>query len=193
MFAFSVTTLLFILFMSSSTDSSDNLRRLGIVLANRLFGHTETINHGRIWWVCGFGKRLTWRRSPHGLVGWEMTVNSGPFSQLPVETNTNDYPAIVSMEATRHLQMLTKSYALQRSLAWGLWGAPIWVKKTTAFAIMKPYSSNSETLQFLEKSYYLIMYWVWDSKFELWKMWNVEKKELINIWVAHTQLLLCIL
>lgn len=33
-------------------------------------------------------KRLTWRRSQHDLVGWEMTVNSGLFSQLPVETNT---------------------------------------------------------------------------------------------------------
>ncbi len=49
------------------------------------------------------GKRLTWRRSQHGLVGWEMSVNSGPFSQLPAETNTNDYPVIVSKEATRHL------------------------------------------------------------------------------------------
>lgn len=66
--------------------------------------------------LMGLGKRLTWRRSQHGLVGWEMTVNSGPFSQLPVETNTTDYPAIVSKEATRHLLMLTKSYALWSSL-----------------------------------------------------------------------------
>lgn len=116
MFAFRFTTLLFILFISSSTDSSDNLGRLGIVLA-AFFGHTDTINHGWIRWACGFGKRLTWRRSPHGLVGWEMTVNSGPFSQLPGETNTNDYPSIVSMEVTRHSRMLTKSYALQGSLA----------------------------------------------------------------------------
>lgn len=36
----------------------------------------------------GGKKRLTWRRSQHDLVGWEMTVNSGLFSQLPVETNT---------------------------------------------------------------------------------------------------------
>lgn len=63
-----------------------------------------------------FGKRLTWRRSQHGLVGLEMTVNSGSFSQLPVETNTTDYPAIVSKEATRHLLILTKSYALWSSL-----------------------------------------------------------------------------
>lgn len=54
-------------------------------------------------WFLSFGKRLTWRRSQHGLVGREMTVNSGPFSQLPAETNTNDYLAIVSIEATRHL------------------------------------------------------------------------------------------
>lgn len=64
-----------------------------------------------------FGKRLTWRRGPHGLVGWETTVNSGPFSQLPGETNTNDYPSIVSMEVTRHSRMLTNSNTARVSLA----------------------------------------------------------------------------
>lgn len=54
------------------------------------------------------GKGRTWRRSQHGLVGWETTVNSGPFSQLPAETNTNNDQAIVSKEATRHLRMLTE-------------------------------------------------------------------------------------
>lgn len=61
-------------------------------------------SHCRMWWQLRFGKRLTWRRSQHGLVGWEMTVNSDLFSQLPVETNTNDYPSIVLNGATRHCE-----------------------------------------------------------------------------------------
>lgn len=77
------------------------------------------LNNCGIGWDLSFEKRLTWKRSQHGLVGWEMTANSGPFSQLPVETNTNDYPAIVSKEVTRHLLMLTKSYALWSGLACG--------------------------------------------------------------------------
>lgn len=81
---------------------------------------SDTINVGSDG-IGSFGKRLTWRRRQHGLVGWEMTVNSGPFSQLPAETNTNDYPAIVSKEATRHSLMLTKSYALWSSLSGGFW------------------------------------------------------------------------
>lgn len=76
-------------------------------------------------WCLSFGKRLTWRRSQHGLVGRETTVNSGPFSQLPAETNTNDYLAIVSIEATRHLWMFTKSFAPQRSLARWLWESTV--------------------------------------------------------------------
>lgn len=77
------------------------------------------LNRARSHGSLGFGKILTERRSQHGLVGWEMTVNSGPFSQLPVETNTNYHPAIVPIEATRHLLMLTKSHALWSSLALG--------------------------------------------------------------------------
>lgn len=38
-----------------------------------------------------FGKRLTWRQSQRGLVGSEKKVNSGLFSQLPVETKIIDY------------------------------------------------------------------------------------------------------
>lgn len=85
-------------------------------------------------WCLSFGKRLTWRRSQHGLVGLETTVNSGPFSQLPAETNTNDYLAIVSIEATRHLWMFTESFAPRRSLARELWESAI------------PFIANSESI-----------------------------------------------
>lgn len=184
MFAFRVTTLLFILFISSSTDSSDNLRRLGIVWA-AFFGHTDAINRGWIRWACGSGKRLTWRRGPHGLVGWKTTVNSGPFSQLPGETNTNDYPSIVSMEVTRHSRMLTKSNTAQVSLAWGLWEASIWVDKTTAGTIMKPFFSSLKCLQFV-----LMSLFDYESSGRL-QIWTVHfpfgrKKELISVWVANT-------
>lgn len=84
-------------------------------------------------WCLSFGKRLTWRRSQHGLVGRETTVNSGPFSQLPAETNTNDYLAIVSIEATRHLWMFTKSFAPRRSLARGLWESSVPFTATSHF------------------------------------------------------------
>lgn len=159
---------------------------LGIVWA-AFFGHTDAINRGWIRWACGFGKRLTWRRGPHGLVGWETTVNSGPFSQLPGETNTNDYPSIVSMEVTRHSRMLTKSNTARVSLAWGLWGASIWVDKTTAGTIIKPFFSSPKCLQFV-----LISLFDYESSGRL-QIWTVyfpfgSKKELISVWVANTQL-----